>query len=357
MSQKKAVTFIIAIIGFLFPKTAFAHHGGASAAFGPGSPVETTAPYTLSKGGWLLYNRFATVPFRTFRKFRHNPAVSNQTGQDTGNITRFNFNTSMIGYGISDALTAYVLIPYAEKTMERWGTSRGFGDTEFMLQYGFKHGVRNGIRGWYAYDSKDSSSPNRHKEKKRSHESSLHHITETKFVLMGSITMPNGKLDAKDKEGNLFSMGMQAGWAAPSINIGGAVSRQLSDHVNLVADIQYRVFSQTNEGKTANEFRINTAAAYQVFENTGGLLSRIDLIQELNYLHLGQELDANRNSDEESGGDVLYISPAIRFSFPKVSVGIIAKFPWIHYLNNESEQQGAEGLEKYRIAGTVSYSF
>ncbi|MFQ5647461.1 MAG: hypothetical protein ACE5GM_11060, partial [bacterium] len=317
----------------------------------------TTSPYTLTKGQFLLYERFEHVPFRTFKKFKRSgfSATAQEPEQRTSQVEMFNFNNFMLGYGITNALTAYAIVPYAEKTAngmfqqangsltkERYTVS-GFGDTEFMLQYGFKRGARDGIEGWYAYNKDDQGSIRKH------------NVKETKFTVYGSISMPNGSIHRGDPSGEPADSGLQAGWGAPSLNLGGAVAQPFLDHWTMLAETSYRTFSEAGTmGKTGNEFRVNSALGYQLLENSGGFLSRIDVFQEINYLHLRRDINENRVPDNASGGDIVYFAPSLRLTFKKVSIGIIAKFPWLTDLNSRSEQQGGEGLEKYRIAVTVS---
>jgi hypothetical protein len=50
----------------------------------------------------------------------------------------------------------------------------------------------------------------------------------------------------------------------------------------------------------------------------------------------------------------------MRFSFPKIqnaNLGVMVKIPTIKSLNEKSEQQGSEGLEKYRAIVTLSFFF
>ncbi len=82
-----------------------AHHGGVSAAFGPGAPVETSSPLTLPQGKFLLYERLELSPFKKFGDSR-----------DEGGNDNFTFTNTLFGYGISDAVSAYVSLPYAKKS-------------------------------------------------------------------------------------------------------------------------------------------------------------------------------------------------------------------------------------------------
>jgi len=61
-----------------------------------------------------------------------------------------------------------------------------------------------------------------------------------------------------------------------------------------------------------------------------------------------------------SGGNILYLSPGVRFSFPSIqnaNLGLLVKVPVWKDLNEQDQQQGSEGLEKYRLIVTLSFYF
>lgn len=56
-----ALIVISILLSVLIMNTiAFAHHGGVSAAFGPGAPIETTSPLALGKGRFLVFQNLNT---------------------------------------------------------------------------------------------------------------------------------------------------------------------------------------------------------------------------------------------------------------------------------------------------------
>ncbi len=329
-------------VTLLAAKPAMAHHGGVSAAFGPGSPVETTAPLTLPEGSWLLFDRFEVASYRKYSK------------DEPENISRFTFNTAMLGYGLRNDLSVYISMPYVIKKQDTVGTSKGFGDLGVLFQYGFKYGVKNGITGWYAYDKKDTVGS----EQTRS---------DYKFTLFGGFSVPTGTINNRgnDLDGDgvkdTLGLGMQPGFAVPTYNAGIAASKLIFAHVTLTADASFKAFSLSSgpgEGKPGNEVRANMALGYELFEAKNAFLSRVDLIGEANFLHLDKDLDENRVADDATGGAILYLSPAVRMTFyNKYSIATMVKLPTWTNLNKSDDQQGAEGLEKYRLIVSASMSF
>jgi len=327
-------------------KSASAHHGAASAAFGPGAPVETTAPLTLPEGMWLIYDRYELADYKPYKGDR-----GGYVNGESQNIDTYTFNSAMIGYGIRDSLSGYVILPWAEKKQDNVGASTGFGDITLLLQYGFKYGVRDGIKGWYSNDRDDALGK----------EYTLH---DYKFTVFGSLSIPTGTINNRgndldgDGEGDTLGLGNQPGFGGPSYNFGLAASKLIFEHTTLTVDAQIRTFDQTNDFKPGNEIRFNAALGYEIFEKKGGFLSRIDIIGEANFLNLDRDLDGSRVADEGTGGSILYLSPGMRLTFKdKFSVGMLLKLPTWTNLNRESDQQGAEGLERFRAIVSASLSF
>lgn len=314
-----------------------AHHGGVSAAFGPGAPVETSSPLTLPKGKFLFFERIEISPFKKFGDAR-----------DVGGNDKFTFTNTLFGYGINDAVSVYISLPYAKKELIDDKTSQGFGDINLMLQYGFKYGSRDGFKGWYALDADDIAGKG-------------YTLPEWKFGLSFSMTLPSGNIHNKDKNGQVLDVGSQTGFAVPSYNFTGIASKLFAPHWTWSGDIQFRTFAfngGVGGGKPGNEFRVNNAIIYEAIENQGGFLSRLDLIVEANFLDLRKDMDEARLQDDATGGSMLYLSPGIRFTFnDRVSLGLLYKEVVWKNLNNENQQQGGEGLEKYRFITTFSLAF
>lgn len=313
--------------------SASAHHGGVSSAFGPGAPIETASPLALGKGRYLIYEKFEYVPFE------------HKEHAEPENIDTFTFFNTVFGYGVTDALSVYGILPFARKKQDSLGTSDGFGDLGLIVQYGFKLGERDGIRGLYHFGPEDSYGAD-------------YSSDDLKMSVIAGITVPTGATSNRDDDGNRFDMGMQPGFAAPSLTVGFAASKMVIPHVTLTGDTSVLTFTETNDGKPGNEVRFNVAGGYEIFEKPNGFLSRLDIIGESNFLHLTKDMNEESEKENDSGGSILYLSPGLRATFGKhVSVGALVKIPTWKDLNHESEQQGAEGLEDYRAIATCSVSF
>ena len=103
------------------------------------------------------------------------------------------------------------------------------------------------------------------------------------------------------------------------------------------------------------EKRLNAALSYRLHTDAAKKL-RVDGNFELNYLVLGRD-KLNGVGEEATGGKILYVVPGIRLSMDKLSIGVGLKKPVAKRLNEVSDQQGAEGVEKYRLIFSASMLF
>jgi hypothetical protein len=74
------------------------------------------------------------------------------------------------------------------------------------------------------------------------------------------------------------------------------------------------------------------------------------------YLRLGRD-KSNGAGERATGGQMLYLLPGVRGYWRNLSLGIGVKVPTWTDLNEEDEQQGGEGTERYRVISTFSVLF
>jgi len=324
----KKIAGVIIFSVLSFPLTALAHHGGVSLPFGPGTPIETSTPLTLPEGGLVLSTRVEQVEWRQF-----------QFAEPT-NRTSFTFLNTALSYGIKPYLTGSIILPYSIKREESFGSNSGIGDIRF-----------SGILG-FNYDGQGIGL-NSQKETAVS----LEGKKKVFFSFYGGFTIPTGR--THEGLGGEVDPTMQPGFGSPSFTMGFNASRGLLRSLSLIFDTSYDIFTKRDNFKFGNEWRINLAGVYELNGNPEKFISRIDGILELNFLNLARDWQGGEGRTA-TGGNVLYLSPGFRFAFPKLqnaNLGLLIKIPIFKRLNEQNQQQGSEGLEKYRIIGTLSFYF
>jgi len=331
--MKNIALLIVSLVGtslFLFSLNSEAHHGGISLAMGPGSPIETNSPLTLPQGAFVLSLRVEHVEWKK-RSF------AEPTNKDS-----FTFYNLGLSYGITPYLTGSFFIPYNIKRQDDLGYTKGIGDVKFLFNFGFHYDPS--IKGIRLNSAQDTAI-------------TLEGAKKTYLSLFGGVTLPTGK--NKKELGGEVDPGMQPGFGSPSFSLGFSATRQLTGALTLAVDTSYDIFTREDRFKFGNEWRANLAGVYELFGKPEAIIPKIDGILELNLLHISRD-EEGREKQRATGGTILYLSPGIRFSFPKPfngSLGLMLKFPTLKDLNEKKEQQGAEGLEKVRGIVTLSFYF
>lgn len=305
----------------------WAHHGGASISQGSGTPIETNSPITLPKGSTVVFTRMEYVPFRRFDFAEPN------------NTRDFQFYQLGVSHGLSDSVSATLILPYNIKSQDNNGTFQGIGDAKFLLNAGMNWDPVEGLRVNTAEDVAID-------------------IGESDKVFLGiygGFTAPIGRDDLDRGLG--VDGGLQPGFGSPTFTLGVSAAKSLSPTFSITADTAVEVFTAKDNGdKFGNEFRANLAGVWNLHADKESTLSQVDGVLELNYLRLTRDETA-QVPELGTGGGILYLGPGFRAQVGSVNLGALVKFPIVTGLNERSLQQGAEGLENYRLILTASTAF
>jgi hypothetical protein len=320
-----------AALAVLAPAQARAHHGvaavGAAGPEGPGAAVETTSPLPLPEGMVFTMARSEYVPFR------RRPAVADGKSYAA-------FNTVGIGYGIRPWLSAYAFQPFNVKAQEGLGRNAGIGDTSLMLSLGLKWD--EGLR---LVPEKES----------------LDDLLDWHLGVSVASTLPDGPTAARGEGGAYFAPDMQTGFGAPSATTGASAMKQVGRALTWLGEASYQHFFPHTYRFTRYQFgdevRLNTAAVWRAL-GRGRL--RLDVCAEANGLLLQRDRQLDAAGDlaplRASGGAILYGTAGLRLYASPFSVGLSVKRAALVRLNDQAAQQGAEGLELFRVALTVGYA-
>ena len=324
---------MVLLAGALAALPAQAHHGVASVGFsdpeGPGVGMETTAALPLPRSLGFAMAKSEFVSFQT-RVDRTNFPEQKDVAW---------LNMAALGFGITPWLSAYVFQPFNYKAMDGGvGGNAGLGDTNLMLAFGWKWD--EGLR---LVPQKES----------------LDELRDWHFLLWTSCTLPDGPTEYSDDKGGHFAPDMQTGFGAPSLAVGLATLKQLSTDFTFLAEVNYQYFLAHTYSYARYQFgaetRANGALAYRAYGKRG---VRFDLVAELVGLLLQRDREdadgAGLAALQASGGDILYGSLGVRAYIGRLALGLGVKRAVLKRLNEESRQQGSEGLEKFRLAFAVS---
>jgi len=318
---------LLVVIALFVPCTALAHHGGVSLAFGPGSPVETGSPLTLPDGGFVVGVRAEQVEWKQF------------DWNKPDNKTSFTFLSANMSYGFSPAFMGTFIAPYYIKRQEE-GTNAGLADVKMQFTYGFHYDPGVGFSRNAAEDTAVTL------EGKKRIYMSVYFLTS---IPTGEFHQKiNGKVDP----------GMQPGFGSPGYTLGINAARAFGSFT-LNGEVSTDIFAARENFQFGTESHVNLAGVYELYGEPRSFISKIDGVLEMNFLHLERD-QVNGEGATATGGNILYLSPGVRFSMPSLhnaNLGLLIKVPVWKKLNEEDQQQGGEGLEKYRAIVTLSFFF
>ena len=323
----RGIPSVLAFCCFL-PTSVLAHHGvaslGVAGLHGPGAPLETSTSATLPRGSFLVYGK---LDYARFEKYT--PEVD-----DEGNYNAFWMYS--LGYGLRSFLSLYAFVPFYTKTVEdnSYNTS-GFADMSVMGVLGFK------------YDGGLMLTPDNE---------SLDDLEDWHFTAYAGLSLPTGDANITDSSGNI-DPGMSLGFGQPSYQTGVTTTKPLGARLTYVMEASYIVFDEyeyhdRNKLRFGDEFRLNAAFVSRLWMDAPSHF-RFDGSLEGGFLRLGRD-ELNGQGERATGGDMIYVTPALRLYFKATSISAGIKLPVWTKLNEEGEQQGAEGKEAYRAIVTLS---
>jgi hypothetical protein len=323
----KVGKLLFIIVALLVPCTAMAHHGGISLAFGPGSPVETGSPLTLPDGGFVTGVRAEQVEWKQF------------DWNKPDNKTSFTFLSANMSYGFTPAFMGTFMAPYYIKRQEQ-GTNEGLADVKIQFTYGFHYDPGVGFSRNTAEDTAVTM------EGKKRIYLSVYFLT----------SIPTGESHMKIN-GNV-DPGMQPGFGSPGYTLAINAARAFGSFT-LNGELSADIFTERENFQFGAESHANLAGVYELYGEPKSFISKIDGVLEMNFLHLARDKE-NGEGATATGGNILYLSPGARFSMPSLhnaNLGLLVKVPIWKRLNEQDQQQGSEGLEKYRAIATLSFFF
>ena len=317
---------------------ASAHHGvaglGAASLEGPGAPIEQSSSATLPEGRIFTYFKVDYADWKTYTS-----ATDDEADYST-------FWMVGLGYGATSWLSLYAFLPYHDKVDENdFHNTHGFADVAVNATLGFKYD--DGLR---LVPEKES----------------LDDLEDWHFTLYAGATLPTGNPNLRDRDGNI-DKGKSTGFGEPTFTLGATASKMLDERWTLNFDVSNLWFQENTyhadpahggerfTGRFGDELRFNTALIYKLYANPEQRF-RLDGLVELNYLHLGRDREGGV-AERATGGDVLYVMPGARAYWENLSFALGVKLPVVQDLNEEDEQQGAEGKERYRVIFSVSALF
>lgn len=317
----RCVALAACLVAALLPATARANHGpGAS-----GGGTYTLSGETLKEGHFELSFREDYSQFEHFSR----PAAEQRAreGGDFDALDRGFLTSAEFGYGLTDDLQVGGSLGYfvgrgfigseaQEDGSVETSTANPEGLTDLALTA--KYRVMRGQPGNLA-------------------------------VLVG-VVLPTGRSDVRLRNGERLTPTDQPGTGRFGLPVGLGYSRFLSPRVTLDASVAYTVRFEKDQFKVGDRFDAGVALAYRLTESIRAF-PQISVFAELNDVYLMKDR-AHGESDPNSGGNTLYVTPGFRVRFnANSSLTLAPSFPVLQDLN------GDQGKVDFKVAVSYTMSF
>jgi len=319
-------------LSLLLPlESAEAHHGiaslGVAGLEGPGAPIEMSSSVTLPRRSLLVSLKQDYARFKRFTPERDDESLYSS------------YWMIGLGYGFTSYFSAYLFLPNNTKVLEdhSFDTS-GFADMSLVGALGLK------------YDEGLLLTPENE---------SLDDWEDWHFSFYAGMSFPTGDANVHDWNGEI-DPGMSLGFGKPSFMAGLTVTKLFRERFTFVGEASYIHFLEYeyddgNRTQFGGELRLNSALSWRLLTFAGPKL-RLDANLEVDYLRLGRD-KLNGDGEDATGGQILYLLPGLRGYWRNFSLAFGVKVPTWTDLNEEGDQQGCEGKERYRLVATLSILF
>jgi Putative MetA-pathway of phenol degradation len=343
---------------------AAAHHPGGGGNTGGAGPIFTIPATTLDEGQTAVGVMFEYVRLRTLSDGTLiGAALSGNEG--VHDLKTIESVSAIAAYGVTKDLTVSMRVPWVGRTGIREGeatdplnpevvnrgSASGFSDVTFLGQYRFFNDQRS----------------------------------RTEAAVLLGVKAPTGVTNRVDNRGELFDAEFQPGTGAWNGLFGLAVTRRFGAW-SLDSNVLYILSSTgTQDTNLGDRFLYNAAISYRLTAATekhghgpmklgadfpepmyhGGPKGKathsheepvasptpaLDLVLELN----GEWHDKQVTTgvvDQNSGGNVIYVSPGLRLSYDKWSSYVSVGIPVVNDLN------GIQPEPSWRLISGVSLAF
>ncbi len=331
--SKKLLTLCFTTLPF----TVLADHASIGLGVGLASPISTESGITLPEGMISTGFRSEYIKFDEYSDAKLQDLRAEDAEADLHSVESLWSLSISAAYGLTDDLTLGIRVPFIIRhdirepehdfvgpgaPVESLGNVEGIGDTTFYSQYRFFKNEGTNI-------------------------SALLGIKAPTGKTIRS-TLHDGKVEILDAE---FQPG-SGSWDG----ILGLAFTQKIDALSITASSVYTIASEgTQDTDLGDIFSYNFALSYRLLGQKGVSYEApkfaLDTIIEFN----GEWRDKEQNSnvkDNNSGGNIAYISPGLRFiAGNNVSVGASFGIPIVQNTN------GNQVEPDYRVISSINFSF
>ena len=356
--QKKLLPLIISII----PGVTLADHASIGLGVGTASPIATESALTLPKGRISTGVRTEYIQFDEYSDTKLQKLREEDPDADLHSVSSLWSISASAAYGVTDDFTIGVRVPFILRDDIREPAHGGHhdDDDEPIIS-----------------DHDDDHEADHDNEEEDHHDvfadieslGDVEGIGDTTFygqyrffknegsnvsALFG-IKAPTGKTSRRSDDSELLETEFQPG----SGSWDGIIGLSFTQEMGALSFDASTVYTITSEGAQDTDlgdiFSYNFALSYRLFGQQGLSYDRpkfaLDTILEFNGEWRDKE-ETNNHKDDNSGGNIAYISPGLRFSAGNnVSIGASFGIPIVQDTNGDQVEPD------YRIITSINVNF
>ncbi len=353
---------------FATASPALAHHPSGVSGSGNSGPIVTIPATTLDKGAINAWLAFEHISFEELS----DAVLKAAALKDEHVHSLASLESPMVGlsYGVTNWLMVSLQLPYVIRTGIREGEHQHGGEAEggdhyepgdehheemmpAVIDRGTSEGIGDlAIFGQYRFLGQNSG---------------------PQAALLFGVKTPTGATDERDDEGELFETEFQPGsgswdglfglaltqgmgrWSLDSNVLYSAVSKgaeqtDLGDRFHYNGAISFRLIGNGNAVETNHEHPPGDEHHHNETQAKGGSGLALDAALEINGEWQAKQTISGE-TDPNSGGNVIYLSPGLRITSNAWSGFISVGLPIVNDLNGEQSES------EYRLIGGGSLSF
>ena len=322
---------------------AWSDHASVALGVGTATPISTESAITLPEGNWAVGIRSEYQELDSFSDKRLRELREQDEDGDFHSVDSLWNNSVAVSYGVTDDFTVGIRLPFIYRNDIK-EPEHGHGaehdddddDDELaeIVQLGDVEGIGDlSVFGEYRFYKNEG----------------------TNIAAIFGFKAPTGKTNRNSDQGERLELELQPGSGSWDGMVGAAFTQEMGVF-SLYSSVLYTFVTEGKQHTDLGDiFTYNTALSYRVLGQQGQSYLppkfALDLIAEVN----GEWRDKEKtrgHRDDNSGGNLVYISPGVRLSMPyNSSLGFSFGVPVVKDTNGDQVEPD------YRLVTSASISW
>ena len=360
MLNKKNNCWLVCILALLVNNPAWSDHASVALGVGTAAPISTESAVTLPEGNWAVGIRSEYQELDSFSDKRLRELREQDEEGDFHSVDSLWNNSIAVSYGVTDDFTVGIRLPFIHRNDIKEPEHGHGGEVE------------------HEEEEEEHEEESEHEEENEHDEAELAEIVQlgdvegigdlsvfgeyrfyknegTHIAAIFGFKAPTGKTNRNSDQGERLDLELQPGSGSWDGMVGAAFTQEMGAF-SFYSSVLYTFVTEGHQHTDLGDiFTYNGALAYRVLGQQGQSYLppkfALDLIAEVN----GEWRDKEKtrgHHDDNSGGNLVYISPGVRVSMPyNASLGFSFGIPVVKDTNGDQVEPD------YRMVTSASISW